>query len=369
MHRDFDIRQFEQWESAYEFAKAFHGSSNFAYAYAFATFLTISGHILGRRVSLWHRIRLYPNWYTCLVGPSGIAHKSTIMNYGIETIPPNVSVLTSLATVQGLLARLLEGGGKALVSLDELATLMSTSKKDYARELIQFLTEVYGCPTSVSNNTARTRVTVPEPVVSILSGSTSEWLQQTISSSDLLGGFGNRMTFVLGDPRPDNNDPLPPNYGAVDWTFLGDAEGDYELEQGAREVWEEFAIRFNERQMRATPFERVLAERVPDKVLKTALILAVWEDMPIDYDILVSAIEWGWYLYDCVSELAPAFESIDRQLLLAIKNGGNTNTRLFDRLGHLFTAKQIKDSLQHLQWAGKVSHESGKYRLDTSVEE
>ena len=362
-HRDFDINRFEQYTAARDFAEAFHASSNFAYAYAFACFLTLSGHVLGRRVSLWHRIRLYPNWYTCLVGPSGIAHKSTIMDYGVETIPPNLTVVTSLSTVQGTLARMMEGGGKLLVHLDELATVMNVAKKDYARELLQSLTEWYGCPAQAANNTSKNRLHVTEPLVSILSGSTTEWLQQSITSSDLLGGFGNRMTFVLGDPRLDNADPEPPNFDLVDWSLLQDAEGNYELEQGTREVWEMFMERFNECQLKATAFERVLSERIPDKVLKTALILAVWEDAPIDHDILVTAIEWGWYLYDCLGIIAPTFESTDRQILLAVREGENTNPKLFRRLGHIFSAQQIKISLDHLRWAKMIYLEGQRYFL------
>ena len=201
-HLDFNGEGFPR---AQQFAETFHKSSNFAYAYAYATFLTLSGFTLGRRIYVERRVKLYPNFYTCLVGPSAESRKSTIMNFGVNTM--DVDTVNTLTTVLGLIGILDRSGGNILVQLDELSTFLTQTKKDYAKELAQVLTTLYDNPRVIQNNSHKTPLSVKNPTLSILSGSTIEWLQTSLTVGDILGGFGNRMTFVLGDPRAEYNNP------------------------------------------------------------------------------------------------------------------------------------------------------------------
>jgi len=46
-------------------------------AFHFATFLQVFGCTIGRRLFVDHAMKMYPNFYTCVVGRSGLTRKDT----------------------------------------------------------------------------------------------------------------------------------------------------------------------------------------------------------------------------------------------------------------------------------------------------
>lgn len=340
-----------------EYGEGISKTTNCPCSYIYASFLVVSGCVLGRRIWFRYGTRLYPNQYVCLVGPSGTARKSTAMNLALDAsedvLPPP---LRALSTQQGLLSAMAETGGETLVVLDELASMMQQKRRDYATDLIARITELYSCPRSAGTYTRHDSIKVERPFLSILAGSTVEWLQQTLSSYDLLGGLGNRLTFVLGDPRPESATPTSPTYGEVDWERLDSAQGEILWSENGMEVWEHFYSDYMKRQEAASPFARVLAERIPEKILKTAMTIAAWERSScLDMHIMESAIDWGEYLQECLDRLVPSLAQLENQILSMIERGEDSRQRLFSTLTPTYTTKHLREAIGNLRWLGLIT--------------
>lgn len=363
---DFPLNSKGWFFAAGEFAESVAHSSNFPYSYAYGVFLALSGHLIGRRAFIRYATPLYANHYVALVGPSGLVHKSTAVSLGLESLGSLRSLVTTLPSVdsvQGLL-KALDDNGPIMLVLDELSTLAHRNKQDYAAGLIARITELYGCPPRVGNYTLHTRIEVNEPFLSLVGNSTIEWLKTTLTAHDLMGGFGNRMTWVLGDPRPVNPWPKDPIYEGLDWPSLLKFEGQAHLDEQAEDVWRSYYFQFSERQRASIPFIRVLAERIPEKVLKCALVMCAWrKTLLIDEEMLCRAITWGDYLYECIEALAPSFENVERQVLACIENGHTTKRRLFGALSHEIPVKDIRLALDNLKWLGYIKQSEDTYTL------
>lgn len=355
--------------AAQEFGEALGHVSNYPYAYLYGMFLAISGHFLGRRAYIRYANPLYANHYICLVGPSALSHKSTAMNLGLEAMGPagaDIPVITSVSTAQGLLQAMENnpGGHSVLIKLDEMATVLAQKRQDYAANMLSALTELYGCPSSFGTYTRHNPIVVQDTFTTLIAGSTIEWLQQTLTAHDLMGGFGNRMTFIVGDPRPPKAWPLLPYLDDLDWGPVLRFEGQVFLDESAQEVWAAFYERFTTAQKESTPFVRVLAERIPEKILKAALVMTAWAgEILITPEALEAAIDWGKYLHQSLVSITPAFQQVEHQVLDAIREGYNTRPKLFGALTHVIETRRLKEALDTLKWLGEIRlNEDGSYR-------
>ncbi len=361
---DYDLDRVGWFGAARDFAGILMPASNYPASYVYAMFMALSGHLIGRGAFMRYPTKLYANHYICLVGPSALTHKSTAINLALESlggIEEEIETIRSLTTVQGLLMSMVAGMGSTLVVLDEIATMLQKKKQDFATDLLSRIVELYGCPNQAGTFTRHDPIKVNDTFLSIVSGSTTEWLQSTLSPNDLLAGFGNRMTFVLGDPRPEKSWPGAPNWAELDWERLQDFDGECRLDQDAREVWDIYYRKFTAKQKRSTPFTRTLAERVPEKILKATLVMAAWyRDTIISGDILEMAIDWGEYLHECVERLTPTFDAPERRVLELVKQRNSlTRDTLFQELSHDMPVKRIREALEHLKWLGHIET-SGK---------
>ncbi len=364
---DYHLGRRGWFPAAGRFAESIGHVSNYPLAYVYALFLALSGHLIGRRAWIRYATPLYPNSYVCLVGPSGLAHKSTAMALGLESLGElleDIPIINSLSTSQGLLLAMQNGGGTALVVLDELATLLHKQRQDFAADLMSKIVVLYSCPAQDGTHTRVDPITVHHTFLTIISGSTIEWLRTSLTSSDLMAGFGNRMTFILGDPRLDNPWPKQPYWEDLQWEKMLDFEGQIRLDENARLEWDAFYGEFAKYQKAATPFVRVLSERVPEKILKTAVVMAAWGNTTVVNEVMLSqAVDWGKYLIRCVEKLVPNFEDVERQVQVAIIGGADDRQKLFGALSHVFSVKRLREAIQNLQWLGLLVEEDGQFRV------
>jgi len=361
---DFTFKRLGWFPAAARFTEAIAHTSNFPLAFAFGVFLALSGHMLSRRTWIRYATPLYANHFTCLVGASGITHKSTAMNLGLEAAGDHLDIppLRSVTTRQGLLLAMMNGGGNAIVVLDELATLLTKPKRqDYAADLLTTLTELYGCPRTAGTYTRKDPITVDYCFLSLLAGSTIEWIQSSITANDLLAGFGNRMTWIVGSPRPENPWPGRPYWADFSWGTITDHSGEVLLDENARERWNEYYLRFQGRQRQAHNFHRTMAERIPEKILKNVLVQCAWYRTTIcDDDILRRAIDWGDYLEASLEHLTPHLEDPERQVLAAIKEGRDTRPLLYAHLSAPLGGDRLRRALQNLRWLSLIKEVDGK---------
>ena len=365
---DYGLGRTGWYPAASDFAGAIAHVSNYPLAYVYALFQALSGHILGRRVHLRYATKLYPNSYVCLVGPSGLSHKSTAMSLALESLGElidDMPPIRNVATSQGLLIAMNneETGerGTLLMVLDELAGLLTKKKQDYASDLMARIVELYSCPATSSNPTRHDPILVQNTFLTLISGSTVEWLQESLSTGDLMAGFGNRMTFVIGDPRSVNPWPKSPRFDDIDWSRIIEFEGETRLDENAREMWDHYFRDFTDRQEETDPFVRVMTERIPEKILKTSMVAAAWYNThTINDELMEGAIDWGDYLFESVVKLAPAFEYVEKQVIASIQAGHNTRAKLFGALSHALPAERIKKALETLKWLKMIEDTSVK---------
>lgn len=368
---DYELHRKGWFTAASRFADAIGPASNYPFAYIYAVFLTLSGHLIGRGSHIRYATNIYPNWYTCLIGDSGITHKSTAINLGLESLDSFVDemhIIRALTTKQGLL-REMEGiqdaGGepKTLVVLDEIASMLQQKRKDFAADLLATIVELYSSPDFAGTYTRHDPLEVNHPFLSILSGTTIEWLRASLNSNDMAAGFGNRMSFVLGSPRQEKAWPGRPRWEHIDWSVIWQFEGEVRLDQNAMKLWEQWYKTFQTAQQKATPFVRVLSERIPEKILKTCIIECAWFDTHlVEAPLLAAAMDWGDYLTDCIAILAPTFEAVERQVLVTITSGTNTRPKLFGKLSASLPTDQIRSALKNLIWLGMLEEVDGVFR-------
>ncbi len=365
---DYDLTRPGWFHEARTFAESVAHVSNFPLAYALGVFSALSGHLMGRKVSLRYGMPLYANHYICLVGESGSHHKSTIMHLGLEAlgdwldeIPP----LRSAITAQGLLQHMQQGDGSAIIVLDEIATLLQQKKKDYAADMISRLLELYTCPARADHTVKKDPIVVTNAFLTIISASTMEYLRNGLTVQDLMAGFGNRMTFITGDPRTEQPWPGKPVFEDLAWHRLAKAEGEILLDADARTLWEQYFNGLTRLQRDYTPFLRSMCQRLPEKVLKMAMVRATWAGThTIDAEILEGSIDWASYLQEGIESLTPAFEDAEQLVLQAIKDGYRTKPRLFGKLTNIFTTSRLREALSNLNYLGLLAKEvNGEYQL------
>lgn len=363
---DLNYRRKAWFPAANRFADAIGHSSNYPLAYVYAMFLALSGHILGRRTYIRYATPLYPNMYICLVGPSALTHKSTAIGLALESLGDTLEgmfPMRGLTTRQGLLIALQNNSGTGLIALDELASFI-LRKQDYASDLMAALVELYSCPRTAGNYTRYNPIEISNIFLSFISGSTTEWLRQGLTTTTLMAGFGNRMTFVLGDARPTQPWPKAPLFNNFSWDCLWNYKGVVRLSEEAQPIWDDWYADFDKAQHECPPFLRVLRERLPEKILKATLVMAAWRNVDIvDDDLLLCAIDWSNYLSDSLHQLAPSFENEDKRVLAAIGNG-TTRRQLFEVLSHDMPIKRIREAVTNLHWLGYLTEVDGVLWLE-----
>lgn len=279
--------------------------------YRFATFLTYAGALIGRRCYYRHATRLYPNFYTVVVGDSGFERKTSSVRWGASALPDGADIETlETGSWEGILDVLGEHKGRrVLLRPAEFRTLASKAKQDALSNLIPGLTELYDCPDRYRHKTRGVDRAAELPFLSIVTASTREWFQSSVSEDDVHGGFLNRWILVDGKrtaviPRPAEPEPGP--WGEVrqalmnlDRRLARAPEGvgfGIEMHRDAEPLWDSFYC-----EMLGWKFDNDvlarMAQRIQDHVLKLALVYAALDgDDFIRPDNLEAALAFGRWL-------------------------------------------------------------------------
>jgi len=186
-------------------------------SFHYATFLQVFGCVLGRRLSVYHATRLYPNFYNCLVGRSGLTRKDTTWSRGRVVLEklhelseddpnPPFKIVRGIRSYEGLLDELAGHRKVRLIQLGELLSLLTKAKQDSLGNVIPALTELYDSPELVNPPIHQKDVKpAQEPFLSIMAGTTQAWLQKALTERDIYGGFANRWCYFYGLSK----DPIP----------------------------------------------------------------------------------------------------------------------------------------------------------------
>jgi hypothetical protein len=255
---------------------------------------------------------LFPNTYMLLVGGSGLG-KNQVINRAVRVLKKandlvgpeclklrqdrRVEVLNEV-TAESLVTALQPGeveieGTSTMVTREEscgllvnpeTATLLGKSRKDLADRLLTYLTDMYdGDPKAALTVTRGQRMLGPSSLTLVL-GSTAEWIGTSVTQSIISGGFTGRCMFVERSNRdrikyreiPTNHvpDPVQENELArmlVPWMVADPIEA--VLEQDAQSWWEEWYIKHREAECPHDSLEGWW-QRKPVHLAKLAMLLA-----------------------------------------------------------------------------------------------
>ena len=193
--------------------------------YHFWVFVLLFGATLGRRLYVKHATPLFSNFFICLVGRSGLARKDTSWGRGEdlleelhfdpqETPPdeePKFQLLPGIGSAEGLLETL-QGDRKVVVLWEkEFLNLLAKAKQEGAGNLLPQLTQLYDSPRRHTLRTRARPIQCTNPLLSIATATTWQWLKKGLNDRDIFGGFATRFIFVPGTPKAPSAFPPPPD--------------------------------------------------------------------------------------------------------------------------------------------------------------
>lgn len=155
--------------------------------------------------------KLFPNIWAVVIGPSGIARKSTSLNKSrgsVSAIDPK-AIFPPDFTTEALLD-LLAANPQGVFYHSEFRSLYGMLSKDYMSGAKALLTELYDSPSEYRRETKGKSIQIHQPVISMASATTTQWLTSRNAEDDFGGGFLARFLFVPVFRR-ERSMPLPPD--------------------------------------------------------------------------------------------------------------------------------------------------------------
>ncbi len=217
--------------------------------------------------------------------------------------------------------------------------------------------------------------------MAVIGCTTPEWLEEALDDVDIMSGFANRFGYVTGELRPPN--PLPGPMGdvtgirmaveAASERWAGEEERAIPLNSAARRVWRGFYLDFYERPW---PSERIasMVQRVPERVLKVALIYAAVEGTDeITADQLEAAVGVGDYETRCILSLFTVFghsedSKLEARIEAFVKKKMEeepfyaTMTQIAQRLSGRVGAERLRRLVDGMVSVGKMEYIDDKHR-------
>jgi hypothetical protein len=260
----------EAWHPAAEIYRQAHSQASEASDnWHFACFYTAVGALLGRSLFTKMGRTIYPNLYSILVGLVGGDGKDTAIDFSIDFInhidrdlyiPTEIdsrpAFIQNWQTWQEKLGEEKKRNARAVLRLVEMRSLLDKAEQSSTRSIVTMLNAAYDGPEKLSNESIMTPCEVERAHLSALMGTALRWMRG-LSESDLMSGFGRRLLFWPGDPKPPMAEPEPVDEESMhnlsrvvrevvdywhnkSFKLLG-------LSKAAREMWKEWYVKYKRR--------------------------------------------------------------------------------------------------------------------------
>jgi len=203
-------RQLSNWITTYmEYTRGTESPE----AYHFWTAVTVIGAATARQVSLdLNYFRIYPNFYTILVGPSGV-RKSAAAGIGIKLAEQagikkfsdkitGAALIKDLSqcTVTRITGNVAQLCSPMLIYASELGVFMGPDA--YGSGVVADLTDLYDCPGRWEKKTiSRGNEEIIGPFVSLFAATTPTSLKACIPPDAVGQGFTSRILFIWASQR------------------------------------------------------------------------------------------------------------------------------------------------------------------------
>lgn len=169
-------------------------------SYQITTALSLIGMVLTRNVWVdqveW---KVYPNLSVLLVGPSGIGKDVAIraINKVVADIDPELEV--GGKTMEAIVEQLLQKGELAAAYLPAPELTAFIGGKDYQKSMVQELTDLLTTGETVNvslKSCPGIKRVIRRPTITMVAGSTAEWLHKAMPDGSLDGGLFPRFLIV-----------------------------------------------------------------------------------------------------------------------------------------------------------------------------
>ena len=258
---------------------------------------TIAGAI-GKKIWLPHPPdKLYSNFYVVLVSPPGRSRKSAAIGTGVRFLDEVAGVKTSAEDITREAMLLDMSTNTASYQMEDGKFTQHSSLIAVSKELSVFigvkdlkllatLCELYDCSKQFIYRTkGKGTHTIIEPWLSILGGTTPDWLVSSLPMDAIGGGFTSRVLFVVSDdPGPKKpRGEKPPEALAIaddlihDLQIISTYQGGFKWDRQAGEAYDNWYINHKPATSAATWWLDGYFERKPSHVVKVAMILSIAE--------------------------------------------------------------------------------------------
>ena len=370
--------------------------------YHFGVFKTAAGIVVGRTAYVWGGRKLFPDFYTVLIGPTTQSRKSTAASRGTSLLSdidetgnvvgadPLALILRGLSTPAGLLAQLKgqnaddEGlsqieydramsispceGYRSIIVINEFASLLRQAKKEQGSGIIQLLVDAYDCLGELHNPTKIDPHVAKNAVVSMICLSTRAWLEETLELADVYGGYVCRNLFYEWTETNPIPSPHKPNTSLLNEVTMrlrsirkayedrGKQQLEYQFSFDAQLILEKW---YKERWYKDYPSEVIKAaiQRIDENVRKLALLYAVLENdadsLTIHADQLQAAIAVGEYWEAVATQLFSKFgfsktARMEAYVVELLANQNYTKRELQQRIGGNMSADEFNRAIDAL---------------------
>lgn len=201
---------------------------------------------------------IYPNMYVILVAGSAKCRKSTSIGAGrkfMENVTPPIKMLSQKMTPEALIGALsgmtagsdtkILNHAEGIMVVDELATLID--RNAFKSGMIPVLTKLYDCEDFPYETRGRGLEEIRNPCLSILGGSTSDWIKEAVPQAAIGGGFTSRVVFVYKDsfeklipwPLMSKDAKKIQKLLQHDFNEVAKMRGSFALEDNAKKIYED----------------------------------------------------------------------------------------------------------------------------------
>lgn len=329
---------------------------------------------------------IYPNIYTVLVAGSAKCRKSTSIGIAedfLKEVRPQINLLSQKMTPEGLIAALggmfgSEGDTQVIPAaigiaiVDEFSTLID--KNSFKNGMIALLTDLYDAKDFEYLTRSRGKEMVRNPCLSILGGSTIQWIKESIPVISIGGGFTSRFVFVYKDQR-ERLVPWPTMTEENrkrrldiihDLNEIAKLQGAFGLEPKALELYKKEYVEFYEHSPLMDDSALTgYAGRRHHILLKVSIVVSASrrDDKLITQSDMVIAMNFMRRAEKMMPKILRAIESekvgdvYEEILQFIIRRKIVDRTEVVRRFRHKMTAFQIEEMMRTVEAAGAIKIE------------
>jgi len=324
---------------------------------------------------------VYPNLYIVLVAGSAKCRKSTAINIAtdfLKLVRPEVKILSQKLTPEAMISALSETTIKDKTKVveeavgcfinDELSTLID--RNTFASSLIPILTKLYDCKDFTYETRARGTESVINPCLSILGGSTIQWIREAIPVHAIGGGFTSRVIFVyratrerkIAWPTKSQENVEREKWIVSDLNEIRKLRGSFGVTSEAIEIYTKEYDDFLDGPLASNPYLSGYAGRRHVTLLKVAMALSAArsDDREIDSQDIWSSIqalrnvEGGMDTVMRAITSEPVGDICEQVMGLIMTTGSIFRSRLIYETRHRITHKELDVILEGLIESGFV---------------